>query len=74
MLPKDVVTAYCRDFINELGSIDATSGPPWMRTRNTIPDATTCIVLQRTAPVQNKLTENTKSPQRAIPAFTIAYT
>jgi hypothetical protein len=59
MLPKDVVKAYCNDFVKELAGIEAASLPPWKRTRNTIPDTITCTVLQRTAPVQNKLTEKT---------------
>lgn len=59
MLPKDVVKAYRRDFSRELAGIDDDSLPPWIRTRNTIPDTMTCTVLQSTAPVQNKLTEKT---------------
>jgi hypothetical protein len=59
MLPKDVVKAYCKDFIMELAGIDAASQPPWIVTRTSVPETMTCIVLQSTAPVQNKLTERT---------------
>jgi len=59
MLPKDVVKAYCKDFIKELAGTDAPSLPPWIVTRTTVPDTMTCTVLHSTAPVQNKLIERT---------------
>lgn len=59
MLPKDVVTAYREAFTNDFDGIDDDSLPPWIRTRNTIPETITCKVLQKTAPAQNKLMEKT---------------
>lgn len=59
MLPKDVVTAHRIEFTSGLGGIEGEARSPWYRTRNTMPDTTTWTVLQSTAPVQNKLTENT---------------
>lgn len=59
MLPKEVVTAYFKDCKRGFLGIDAASLPPWISTRNTIPETITWTVLQSTAPVQNKLTEKT---------------
>lgn len=58
MLPKEVVIAYRKEFISDFGGIVDTSRPPWIRTRNTIPETTTWTTSQITAPVQNKLTDS----------------
>lgn len=59
MLPKEVVIAYRKEFISDFGGIVDTSRPPWIRTRNTIPETTTWTTLQITALVQNKLSDGT---------------